>query len=200
MLDAWINLVIFAFLLLGSPGPAPMAVAATGAVFGFFQGLRFVAGLIAGFALVLLLQAWGISWLFSAYPMSQVWMKWAGVVYITWLAWKIAMVRPVTEPGVAAAAPGFVDGFVLNVINPKAYAALLVIYVEFLLPYSTPAKAYIMTGLVCWLLVVLIDLLWLVFGQFLRPLMLKPLPASLIRAGFALAMLITVWWVVLMNG
>jgi len=196
VIEAYLNLIVFAFLLLGSPGPAPMAVAATGAVFGFRPGLNFVIGLVLGFTMVLLLQGWGISWLFQTYPNLQPWFQWLGVAYIMYLAWKIGSATPQHKP-TRQQAPTLTDGFVLNVINPKAYAALLVIHVEFLLPHDSTFMAWFMTGLVCWLLVVLIDLGWLLLGQVLQPLMTEPTRAGRIRWSFAVAMVITVWWAVL---
>jgi threonine/homoserine/homoserine lactone efflux protein len=196
VIEAYLNLIVFAFLLLGSPGPAPMAVAATGAVFGFRAGLNFVIGLVLGFTVVLLLQAWGISWLFQKYPHLQPWIQWLGVGYIMFLAWKIGTATPQLKSTLQQA-PTLFDGMILNVINPKAYAALLVIYVEFLLPHESIPVAWFMTGLVCWLLVVVIDLAWLLLGQVLQPLMTEPTRARRIRWSFAVAMVIIVWWAVL---
>ena len=196
MIEAYLNLIIFAFLLLGSPGPAPMAVAATGAVFGFRAGLNFAMGLVLGFTLVLLLQAWGISWLFEKHPQLQPWFQWLGVVYIMFLAWKIGTASPQLKQ-TPQQAPTLIDGCVLNLINPKAYAALLVIHVEFLLPHESTTHAWFMTGLVCWVLVVVIDLGWLLLGRVLQPLMAEPNRAQRIRWSFAAAMVIAVWWAVL---
>ena len=86
------------------------------------------------------------------------------------------------------------SSLILNVINPKAYAAVLVIHVEFLLPHESTALAWFMTSLVCWVLVVVIDLIWLLLGQVLQPLMTEPTRARRIRWSFAMAMVIAVWW------
>ena len=192
MLEAYINLILFAFLLLGTPGPATLAVAAIGAVFGFRQGMLFVAGLLLGFAFVLIIESWGLSRLFAQYPQAKQYLQWFGLAYVIYLAFKICTVDSEFKQGKISQAPGWLDGFVLNVTNPKAYAAVLVIYTQFLLPYDMTVTAYMITGVVCFLLVLVIDSAWLFLGQLLRPLFSRPKTAKLIRWCFAVSMVLAV--------
>ena len=55
-------------------------------------------------------------------------------VYICYLVWKIAT-APVLDIQSASPgdSPGLRDGFILNLINPKAYAAFLSLFSQFLL-------------------------------------------------------------------
>ncbi len=199
MLEAYFSLVVVAFLLLGSPGPAPLAIAATGAVFGIQQGLRFLLGLVTGFVVVLCIQAFGLAALLYSYPGLAWGLQLFGLLYIMYIAYKIATAPITDQANQPDAPPGFLDGVVLNASNPKAYAAVLAIHAQFLLPYPTTAWAYLMTGLVCFVVVLVVDLLWLLLGKVLRSLMHHPSAGRMIRWVFAALMLVAVIWVVWKN-
>ena len=190
MFEAYLTLIIFTVVLLGTPGPATLAVAATGTVFGFRQGVLFTAGLVVGFGVVLVLESWGLSRLLSQYPELKFYLQWFGLAYVIFLAFKIATAKPVTDDQPSSRAPTFFDGLILNISNPKAYAAVLVIYTQFLLPHSDPQLAYAMTGMVCFVMVLLIDFGWLFLGQMLRPLFKQPKRAQIIRLVFATSMIL----------
>ncbi len=199
MIEAYINLILFAFLMLGTPGPATLAVAAIGAVFGIRQGMLFVAGLLLGFAFVLIIESWGLSKLFTQYPQAKQYLQWFGLAYVIYLAFKISTADSGLKQGKMSQAPGWLDGFILNVTNPKAYVAVLVIYTQFLLPHDNTITAYMITGVVCFVLVLLIDSVWLFLGQLLRPLFNRPKTAKIIRWVFAVSMVLAVVLIVLFS-
>lgn len=58
MTDALLSLIITAVLLLASPGPVPIALAAAGATVGFKTGLPFMCGMLTGLSLVTV--AWAV--------------------------------------------------------------------------------------------------------------------------------------------
>ncbi len=199
LIEAYFSLVLVAVLLLGSPGPAPLAIAATGAVFGFRQGLWFLLGLVAGFALVLIIQGLGLAALLSTYPGLERGLQLFGLLYIMYVAYKIATAPITDDTSLSGTAPSFFDGVVLNVTNPKAYATLMAINAQFLLPYQHQAWAYVMTGLVCFIVVLLVDSLWLLLGKALRPLIHSATSGRVIRIVFAVLMVGAVLWVLLKN-
>lgn len=194
--EAYFSLVVVAFLLLGSPGPGPLAIAATGAVFGVRQGVRFLLGLVLGFAVVLCLQGLGLATLLSNYPEWARGLQLFGLLYIMYMAYKIATAPIADESDQPTSPPGLLDGVVLNASNPKAHAAVLAIHSQFLLPHESTSWAYFMTGLVCFVVVLVVDLL---LGKVIRPVMHQPSTGRLVRWLFALLMLAAVVWVVLKN-
>ena len=193
MIESISTLVIATALLLGSPGPAPLALAATGAAYGFRAGIPFLLGILSGLAVAIVLGSLGIAALFEAVPSSRLAMQVVGGLYIVYVAIKIA-----TGPVVPAqsdqrvAAPGFRDGFILNVLNPKAYAAFLALFAQFLLPLSTNLISMLATALIAYGVAVIIDFVWLALGQALRPLFETPKTARVIRVVFGVLMVIAV--------
>lgn len=195
MLESLLSLTLATVVLLGSPGPAPLALAATGGSYGIRSGLPFLAGILAGLAVAIILAAVGLAALFESFPQTRLVVQILGGLYITYLAIKIATapVAGSSDPS-NPTAPSFVDGFLLNLLNPKAYAAFLAIFAQFLLPISSPSLAWLGTAIVCFIIAIIVDFLWLCFGGMLAPLFGHPQLARPIRIAFALMMLGSVAW------
>ena len=96
MFEAFISLIVATTLLLGSPGPVPLALAATGAVFGFRAGLPFLIGILAGLAVAITLGSAGLAALFETAPSSRIFVQAIGAVYIGYVAVKIATAPTLT--------------------------------------------------------------------------------------------------------
>ncbi|BBN83776.1 hypothetical protein PA25_37610 [Pseudoalteromonas sp. A25] len=182
-----ISLVLTTALLLGSPGPAPLALAGVGASFGFRRGVGFLAGILTGLLVVIILVAAGLGTLFTAYPSLKLLCQLTAGGYLLFVAYKIATAQGgVTSQ--ADQAPVFREGFVLNLINPKAYAAFLAIFANNMLQTQSPLLSAALTGAVCFLVAVVVDTLWMAAGAKLRPLFAKPQQAKWLRILFACAL------------
>lgn len=193
MFDSLLALLTATALLLGSPGPAPLALAATGASAGIRRGLPFLAGILLGLAAAIVGASLGLAALFAAFPNTRAFVQILGALYIVYVAYKIATGPVISDTNdKARRLPGFRDGFLLNLLNPKAYAAFLAIFSQFLLPLPGTALSYAVTGLVCLTVGILVDCCWLGFGALLRPLFTRPKPARILRVTFAIAMLAAV--------
>ena len=150
MVESIITLVSVTALLLGSPGPAPLALAATSATFGVKKGIPFLIGILSGLAVAILGSVLGFAVLFSTYPNVKLVFQIAGALYIAYVAIKIATAPIIpTAHEKSSGVPTFLDGFILNLINPKAYAAFLAIFSQFSLLLENVSISYIFTGLVC---------------------------------------------------
>ena len=187
MIEALLSLITATALLLGSPGPAPLALAAIGATYGVRKGLSFLIGILAGLACAIVGAVVGLSALFTAFPTVKFACQLIGGAYIVYIAFKIAR-APIIEKTAPQSPPTFNDGFILNLLNPKAYAAFLAIFSQFLLPMTSEVAAYVATGVVCWLVAMIVDVIWLGFGALLKPIFAHPQQARSIRIVFALLM------------
>ncbi|WP_444943334.1 LysE family translocator [Microbulbifer sp. ZKSA006] len=193
MLEALFSLIAATALLLGSPGPAPLALAASGATFGVKKSGRFLIGILLGLSVAIVGATAGIAALLAAWPQARLLVQLCGALYIGYIAIKIAT-APLLEQGKAAAVhpPSLFDGFIFNLLNPKAYAAFLALFSQFLLPFGESGPSYFATGLVCLLVAAAVDFIWLCLGGSLRPVFYKPRQARIIRVCFALSMLAAV--------
>jgi threonine/homoserine/homoserine lactone efflux protein len=192
MFESILLLIVATALLLGSPGPAPIALAATGATYGIKNGIPFLLGILSGLIVVIIGSAVGIATLFNTFPTVRLTVQVIGALYIFYVAQKIARAPIIISGSNTETKPSFVDGFILNLLNPKASAAFLSLFSQFIIPLESQAMSYVLTALICFAVAVIVDTLWLFLGSFLKPLFEAPKSARILRIIFALLMVIAV--------
>ena len=134
---ALLPMIIFFASQVGTPGPANMALMATGARFGLRPALPFVAGVAVGKQFIIWPIGFGLMGVLSAYPLVFTALKFASAAYIIYLAWKVANLRLNTGGG-GDDAPGFAAGLIVHPLNPKAWAMITAGFTNFV-PADTPA-------------------------------------------------------------
>ena len=184
-----IGVLSFAVIaLLGSPGPGPLALAGVGAAFGPRKGMPFLFGILVAIAAVMLLTAFGVFALLAASPRILLAVKILAISYIAYIAWRIASVTAYTE-GPTGTAPSFMDGFLLNLVNPKVYAAFAAIFATFPIGHPEPWASLGLTAAISFALVMIIDGAWLAAGAALRPIAADPVRGRPLRISFAILMI-----------
>lgn len=159
-----LSFIPFAFSQVATPGPANMAMMATGARFGFRAALPFVAGVILGKQLIIWPIGYGIMEVASQIPLLFEILKFLSALYIIWLAWRVANMRLSSgEPSVDA--PGFWSGLLVHPLNPKAWAMILVGFTNFVESDTTTfyATLYIATSLL--IIQIICHPIWTLFGD-----------------------------------
>lgn len=156
--------LIFGASQVGTPGPANMALMATGARFGLREALPFVAGVALGKQLIIWPMGFGLMELANAAPGVFEALKWVAAAYIIWLAWRVANLR--LSPGDEnPAAPGFFAGLIVHPLNPKAWAMITAGFTSFVAP-GTPTLEATATIAICLLsLQLVLHPLWTLAGQ-----------------------------------
>ncbi|MEO0521802.1 MAG: LysE family translocator [Pseudomonadota bacterium] len=132
--------VVFAASQIGTPGPANMAMLATGARFGFRAALPFVLGVALGKQFVIWPVGFGLMELADKAPWIFETLKWLSAAYICWLAWKVANLRLRTDQD-GESAPGFAAGLILHPLNPKAWAMIVAGFTNFVPAGTDPVHA-----------------------------------------------------------
>lgn len=127
------SFLVFAASQVGTPGPANMALLATGARYGLAAALPFVAGVVLGKQLIIWPMGLGLMELGARAPGLFEALKWASAAYICWLAWRIARLRLAPGPA-AVAAPGFLAGLLVHPLNPKAWAMITTGFTAYVAP------------------------------------------------------------------
>lgn len=123
-------MIIFFASQVGTPGPANMALMATGARFGLRPALPFVAGVAVGKQFIIWPIGFGLMGVLSAYPLVFTTLKFASAAYIIYLAWKVANLRLNTK-GASGDVPGFAAGLIVHPLNPKAWAMITAGFTNF---------------------------------------------------------------------
>ena len=127
----FVPLVSFVLVTTFTPGPNNISSASMGVLYGYRSTVEYMAGIAAGFFLVMLLCAYVSSTLLALVPAAEPVLRLAGAAYILWLA--VGTARASWAFNGADQSPlGFARGFFLQAFNPKVAVYGLTIYSTFL--------------------------------------------------------------------
>lgn len=189
-------LLVFAGALLvaaGSPGPSIAALVSRVLTRGFRDVLPFLAAMWLGEVLWLTLAVAGLVAIAETFHLLFVAIKWVGIAYLLYLAWKMwtapGEVDPATQAADRSPLRMFLTGLAITLGNPK----IMVFYLA-LLPSIVDLNSITVLGwaeLALTLLVVLIgiDLTWSLLAVSARRVLRSP--RAMRRANRASATLMT---------
>ncbi len=119
-------LTLFAFVTSITPGPNNMMLMASGANFGMRRTLPHMLGVAIGFVIMAMLVGVGLIEVFDRFPVIYDVLKWGGIAYMLWLAFKIGTQEPkVPEPNAKARPITFLQACAFQWVNPKAWSMAL---------------------------------------------------------------------------
>jgi len=119
-----IAMSIFSLTMSITPGPVNMINLSSGVTHGFKKTIPFVSGATVGFILLLIVLGMGCMQVIGAYPVFLKYMSMGGTGFILYISYKITR----SETGISAKrvnCPTFMEGFLLQWLNPKAWIACM---------------------------------------------------------------------------
>ena len=123
--DILVALAVFAFVSSITPGPNNLMLMASGANYGFRRTIPHMLGIGIGFVVMILLVGGGLIQVFDAYPITHTLLKAVSVVYLLWLAWRIATAAPAETGGATGTPMTFLQAAAFQWVNPKAWTMAL---------------------------------------------------------------------------
>ncbi|MEM6577271.1 MAG: LysE family translocator [Pseudomonadota bacterium] len=118
-------LFVFAFATVITPGPNNLMLLASGANFGFRRTVPHMLGIALGMPAMVVVVGLGIMQLFDLWPMSLTILKVLSVIYLIYLAWKIANAAPPGQAEVTGRPLTFLQSAAFQWVNPKAWTMAL---------------------------------------------------------------------------
>ena len=120
-------LATFAFVTSITPGPNNIMLMTSGVNFGFRRTIPHMLGIGIGFMAMLIGVGAGLAGLFQAVPALDDGLRIVCLVYISWMAWRIAArpTQPLRDPSGSARPLTFWQAAVFQWVNPKAWAMAL---------------------------------------------------------------------------
>ncbi|HEX4270103.1 MAG TPA: LysE family translocator [Rhizomicrobium sp.] len=112
--------LLFSVVMAFTPGPNNMMLASSGATYGIRRTLPHLAGVTAGFPVMILLVGLGLASILLASPKLQLVMKIASCAYLLWLAAQIGRSRA-TGHATSVKPMSFLAAAAFQWINPKAW-------------------------------------------------------------------------------
>jgi threonine/homoserine/homoserine lactone efflux protein len=189
--DALPGFVLAGFALAGSPGPANTVLAAAGAAFGLRRSLWLATGIITGVLMVMLATATGLSGLILALPGVAPVAYVLGVLYMAYLAWKIATAPPLRDAEASARAPSFGGGLFVGAGNPKTFAAVAALHSGFLLSPGDVRLEVILKLAALAPILIVVNVVWLLMGSALTRYFRDPQANRIINIIFAVALILS---------
>ena len=136
------DLLIFAaacLLMVLTPGPNMIYLISRSICQGRKAGVTSLLGVVAGFFVHMFAAAVGLTAVFLAVPMAYEALKWAGALYLVWMAWQA--VKPgarspfeARELAPDSSSKLVVMGFMTSVLNPKVAVFYLSVFPQFISP------------------------------------------------------------------
>ena len=130
-----------------TPGADMMFCLAQGARGGPRPALAASAGISAGSMVHVTAAGLGLGALVATHPGLFDWIRWIGVAYLVWLAWKTLRTphrtddRPPVRPSRA-----FRDGLLVNLTNPKVILFILAFVPQFVDPARAVLPQFLILG------------------------------------------------------
>ena len=158
----------FAFVSSITPGPNNLMLMASGANFGLLRTVPHMLGVALGFMLMIVLVGVGLVQLFDLYPVSHMILKVFSVVYLVYLAVKIATATPKAPdaPETGGVPMTFLQAAAFQWVNPKAWTMALTA-----ITFYAPSQTLAAVGLVA-VIFGLVNLpsvsSWTILGQQMR--------------------------------
>lgn len=191
-MDVFFAVLFFAFSSTITLGPNNIMIMSSGVNYGVKASLPHLMGICIGFPLMVLCVGLGFGLVFQQYP----WLHWVikilGILYLFWLAWRIATSTPSSVEAEKRPPLTFFQAALFQWVNGKAWvmasgaiAAFTSLQGSFLFDVSQITAAFLLMSFPC-------VGLWLVFGALLRPLLAKPLPQRIFNIVMALLLVASV--------
>lgn len=117
------GLMIFSLSAAFTPGPNNVMLTSSGATFGFRRTLPHILGIAAGFAGLAVAGGFGPAGLMKAVPQLHLALKFFGIVFLLYLAWKIGTATRATATG-SSRPLSFLQAAAFQWINPKGVTLL----------------------------------------------------------------------------
>jgi threonine/homoserine/homoserine lactone efflux protein len=121
MFETLIPYMLYSFAMSGTPGPNNLMVLTSGVNFGYRRTLPHIFGVNIGFSVMLGMMALGLGAVFLAEPRLQLALKYCGIFYMLWLAWKIATTSTFGEGQSQGKPLSFLQAAAFQWVNVKAW-------------------------------------------------------------------------------
>lgn len=181
--------ILAGLALAGSPGPATLSLAATGAAFGARRGFGYMIGVIIGMIAVMAIVASGLMALLLSVRGATPVVTALAAAYFVYLAGRIATAPPLSDETTARRQPAFAGGFFLSLVNPKGYVAMAALFSGFVLVRERPGLDALAKLIALTLLITAVNTAWLFAGAGLTRFLRDPRANRAINIAFALVLL-----------
>jgi threonine/homoserine/homoserine lactone efflux protein len=163
------SLIAFAVAAAFTPGPNNIMIMASGLNFGWRASMPHFFGICFGFPSMFLAVGFGLGYLFERFELLHEFIQVAGILYLLYLAWRIATAAPANLDGQQSSKPlTFLQAALFQWINPKAW----IMGTSAIATYTTVGNdlnlQILLVGLVFFVMTFPSAGVWMMFGAGLK--------------------------------
>ena len=158
MLDTVLSYMPYALISTFTPGPNNLMSLYAVSSSGWRKGGRVILGILAGFAVVMVAVILFCHELAENLPEIVKYLKYAGAVYILWLAYHIAVSKPSESRNNSVSIK---SGFLLALSNVKVILYLITIFTAYVIPSGASLTEMFIHG---GLIIAVSAVSWLLWG------------------------------------
>ncbi|MFV3404157.1 LysE family transporter [Pseudomonas sp. NY15463] len=148
-METWLAFFAACWVISLSPGAGAIASMSSGLQYGFWRGYWNALGLQLGLIVQIAIIAAGVGAILAASATAFLIIKWFGVAYLVYLAYRQWRALPMDMSDDAAVGPIgkplslVFRGFLVNVSNPKALVFMLAVLPQFINPHQPLLAQYV---------------------------------------------------------
>ncbi|WP_313612603.1 LysE family translocator [Agrobacterium sp.] len=191
-IETFLALVVFAFTTSITPGPNNMMLFSSGVNFGFRRTVPHMLGIGAGFLSLLIGVGLGLGALLHSVPMLYTVLKFAGGLYLVWIAWKIGTSRSLSEGKAGSKPMTFLGAAAFQWVNPKAWVMAVTAMATY-----TDEMQYFTTVMLVGVAFAAVNLpsvsTWAGFGSALREWLSVPVRLKWFNITMAVLLVLSLW-------
>lgn len=160
------SFVIYALINAFTPGPGNILALNTMTNYGWKKGKTLFFGIFAGYFFVQALCAFFLFGLESLINPLMTVLKYAGAIYILWLAYQVVISKP--DKKTSEKQPSFWIGFVLQIVNVKIFLFGITALTGYITPYYSSLGMLLFFEMIIATLGTIATLTWIFFGGLLQ--------------------------------
>src|SRR5271165_5801423 len=151
-----------------TPGPNNILEASSGVNFGFRATIPHMLGITFGFPLMLLIVGLGLARVFIAFPPLHALLKYTCIVYMVYLAWRIAAASAMDEAHRTSKPLSFIQGAAVQWVNGKGWVVALSVATTYTVVDRTLPLQIAVLAAICLVITMASVCCWTLFGSLLR--------------------------------
>src|SRR3954453_23264317 len=160
------SFVIYALINAFTPGPGNILALNTMTNYGWKRGKPLFFGIFAGYFFVQALCAFFLFGLESLINPLMTVLKYAGAIYILWLAYQVVISKP--NKKTSEKQPSFWIGFVLQIVNVKIFLFGITALTGYITPYYSSLGMLLFFEMIIATVGTIATLTWIFFGGLLQ--------------------------------
>ena len=112
---------MFAITMLFTPGPNNILLMTSGLNYGVKATFWHIQGVALGFGAMFLIVGLGLGSVFIKYPQVHLVIKWLGISFMLYMAWKISTAVDLKKNKISGKPMSFFQAVLFQWVNPKAW-------------------------------------------------------------------------------